>query len=419
MRRTLTKIGKVLLVAIAVLVVLHTALTLILGWRLEAKLRALKAAGQPTTLAELGGPEVPDSENAALIYERIFKELGSPQYERDAQTIPYSSPTWDFEHSPDWSAARQAVERYENVIHLAEQAAALPKCRFAVNWQAGLAAAFPHFAKLREFARFASSYAVVQSHYGNTDKATRALELGLDANRRVAGDPTLISHLVNIAGIGIVGRGIEDSLRYGTGFSEAQCRRLYDALVKIDLTAAFRRAVAGERAFFISSLQEIDPRRGYLTRPWSYAEQLAQIKYSERLLKTADLSYRELSAQGLIGKGQFPWYFPLMRIVTPVYSRVIAQRDKGIAEIRGSQILLALEAYKDRYGSYPEDLTELRSKLGWKVAEDPFSGKDFVYHRHGDGFLFYSFGMDLRDDGGRDFGKSKGQKGDIVWTVGR
>jgi hypothetical protein len=83
-----------------------------------------------------------------------------------------------------------------------------------------------------------------------------------------------------------------------------------------------------------------------------------------------------------------------------------------------------LKAYKSRYGSYPKDLGELRSKLGWEIPVDPFSGKGFIYSKKGGGFFLYSIGPNLKDDGGKVREKTKDGSApdedyDIVWDVKR
>jgi hypothetical protein len=70
-----------------------------------------------------------------------------------------------------------------------------------------------------------------------------------------------------------------------------------------------------------------------------------------------------------------------------------------IAEIAGSGIFLALHAYHDRFHVYPASLDELRSKLGWALPDDPFSGRAFIYRVMGEGFVLYSVGPDMKDDG--------------------
>jgi len=54
---------------------------------------------------------------------------------------------------------------------------------------------------------------------------------------------------------------------------------------------------------------------------------------------------------------------------------------------------------------------------GRPLPTDPFSGKPFVYRREGAGFLIYSWGPNLKDDGGK-VGKTQ-DEGDIVMRCGR
>lgn len=81
------------------------------------------------------------------------------------------------------------------------------------------------------------------------------------------------------------------------------------------------------------------------------------------------------------------------------------------------QMLLALQAYKARHGAYPASVEELKTKLGWKLPKDPFSEKDFVYKRRDKGFILYSVGPDMKDDGGQAIPGDRvrlDSKGDIV-----
>lgn len=62
---------------------------------------------------------------------------------------------------------------------------------------------------------------------------------------------------------------------------------------------------------------------------------------------------------------------------------------------------LACRVYKSRTGEYPEDLKTLVPGLLTAVPVDPFTGKPLVYRREGKGFIVYSVGSNLKDDGGR------------------
>jgi len=75
---------------------------------------------------------------------------------------------------------------------------------------------------------------------------------------------------------------------------------------------------------------------------------------------------------------------------------------------------LAILRYKKQTGEYPEQLDVL-VKEGYlkKIPKDPYSSGSLVFKRTEEGFLLYSVGPDLTDDGG-EFGRNK--KGGIrVW----
>ncbi len=76
-------------------------------------------------------------------------------------------------------------------------------------------------------------------------------------------------------------------------------------------------------------------------------------------------------------------------------------------------------------GVYPPTLDALVADQYMKESPiDPYSGKPFVYRRTGDGFLLYSWGLNLVDDGGRQGTRQNGQprawadNGDeVFWPV--
>ena len=74
-----------------------------------------------------------------------------------------------------------------------------------------------------------------------------------------------------------------------------------------------------------------------------------------------------------------------------------------------------------RTGEFPESLEQLHEVIPWELREDPFSGEDFIYRREGDGYLIYSIGPDLQDDGGAPFNYQERingiPTGDLLWRT--
>jgi hypothetical protein len=92
----------------------------------------------------------------------------------------------------------------------------------------------------------------------------------------------------------------------------------------------------------------------------------------------------------------------MLKLQTPAHERVglIAWRMKS-----GREALLAVLSvmrYEKEKGRYPASLDEL-VKAGYlkKLPMDPYSDDPLVYRKTESGFILYSFGMDLKDDGGK------------------
>lgn len=93
--------------------------------------------------------------------------------------------------------------------------------------------------------------------------------------------------------------------------------------------------------------------------------------------------------------------------------------------------VLALRAFEQERGAYPQDLQELVPGYLSRVPADPFGAGALLYRRTGKGYLLYSIGPDRQDDGGRPIDDSNrpgsdpryrhrvelSSKGDIVQGV--
>jgi hypothetical protein len=79
-------------------------------------------------------------------------------------------------------------------------------------------------------------------------------------------------------------------------------------------------------------------------------------------------------------------------------------------------IALAVEHYRLRHGGQlPQSLKDLPLDLLPAVPPDPFDGAELRYRKLEHGFVVYSVGKDLGDDGGRE----AGQRGRMIksWDV--
>ena len=196
-----------------------------------------------------------------------------------------------------------------------------------------------------------------------------------------------------------------------------QAQSIFNMLSEIKLSDGFAKAMQGERVFFMYKIKGENNVSGY---PFLNFDRALFVKYSLKLNSLSKMNYKEAAASGLFDQSKkIPRYTILMRILFPVDERASTTFYKASAQIACAQTGLALCAYKDRFGSYPQSLKELQTKLGWKLTKDPFSGQGLIYKRKGNGYIVYSVGQDLADNNGADlkFGRDNKQYGDIAWKI--
>ena len=87
-------------------------------------------------------------------------------------------------------------------------------------------------------------------------------------------------------------------------------------------------------------------------------------------------------------------------------------RDRAGTRHELASIALALAVYRAESGGYPDGLDALSPDIIDEVGFDSFSGQAYIYQPTDDGYVLYSVGMDLTDDGGNE-------DDDIVIRIGQ
>ena len=83
------------------------------------------------------------------------------------------------------------------------------------------------------------------------------------------------------------------------------------------------------------------------------------------------------------------------------YDQVYERHQRYICSAQLLVTDLALRAYQQDHGEYPENLESLSPDYLRQIPQDPFSNKPFRYHRGGSDFVLYSVGSDGEDNGGK------------------
>jgi hypothetical protein len=442
--------AKAAFVLAVVLLVVGGIASIIGGRQYEAELQKLKDKGEPYTLVGLAGPMPPDSENGAVIYQKVFKRLwpiDRPNGLREDAGKAYDKLTGNDVRptSKDWDEASRVVAKLDWLPAMIKEATARPECKFPVRWQDGFSAMLPQLAEMRQISRMITLKGIVDAHHGNAESAVQSTQLAIQSSRALETEPCLISFLVHIAQLNNMTKALR-IVANEASLNASQAKAIYVSLSDIDLRPHWILSFKGERGYGLLTFAQIRRGKlqvpellemdsdggavisdswlfaaaGWVWRPLSYFDSAAYLRFMQKQVDLAGVHYRDLKP-GLSKEllEAVPKYAILTRVLCPVYDGVAKSADRADSELALGQAAMTLIAYKDKFGSYPASLAEASSKVGWKIPEDPFAGTSLRYTRQGKGFKVYSIGANLKDDGGSPppKGKNWDEAGDIVWSM--
>lgn len=393
-------------VGIALLLMLNTYFVWSTGTRLEKRLAALRANGEPVQIADLAHEPIPPETNAETYLRRADDDLDAIQGELMAlypkSVYPEETPT---------PADREKLEKlfaaYPKFMPLLEQAVACPD----YDPQFDFTPESTRFLKLlgdyRTLGRVLRAYSALRLSQDRPDDAIAAQLLMLRLTRAWQGDwgLMLMGYLTTLACKYVAMDGVNQVLRAGP-VSRATRQTLDAELALHDDLDGLRSALKGERAFSLSRVREIPVLELWLTRGWSNDLSLTMLNLYDHHLANLSRSYAEAAAVKSIAsaKGFMPNpYLALVTLLEPPFATARQAAERNRALTRSLRVLNALQARAGAADPTP-DLLDLG--LPPQSTIDPFNGEPLHVKKLPEGWLVYSVGPDGIDDGGKLDGKA-------------
>ena len=412
-----------------------------LNREIEGQLAFLKAGGCPITLTELDASQVtvPAEENAALVLTNAFAHLvlkgtnnpDLPVFGRGR--LPARA---DALAGPATAAAEASLAENAEALRLMRLAWRLPQCRFPVDLTNGWGARLPHLPRITQLGR------VVELEAITAKEPTEAIASLTDLLRLEAilkNEPLLISLLVRIRLRGFALEAME-RLVSAQPLTDTQLNRL-EGLVsplwqpdelsrgmsgEICTTHEFYEVPGGQIVQYIDHLAgkadwspgtEVSPHDrlvgifmdalplqsgNYLTALEGhvafYRATQAALPARLTLGKMAVEPYRAESSLLL------HWNRPLAHMVLPGLYKALVRDTSSLARLRAATLSLAIERYRNAHdGRLPESLQTLVPDYLPEISADPYTGQPMHFKRNPQGYVIYSVGADLEDNGGREF----------------
>ena len=275
---------------------------------------------------------------------------------------------------------------------------------------------------------------------------------GFGLTRSLEREPILVSQLLRIACQVFTVSTLEHLINR-TDFTDEQLSELNQAVIDAQAPSALSRALVGDRCMVLAILKMPpaqmahalsimggrSPKSGadahlrtsalalhrfagltdrsttiYLDLMADYIEATRlPLDRRRRAIEAIDARRRTASGTDLV-----------LGDLMPPIARVDTINLRGIAYLHAAQAALAIQRYRLAAGKLPDTLADLVPTYLDAVPRDPFDGNDLRYTELEGGFVVYSIGNDLSDDGGKEkLPKSKvtgeSRNSDVTFIVER
>jgi hypothetical protein len=230
------------------------------------------------------------------------------------------------------------------------------------------------------------------------DAALETCILNFQIARQLESQPMLVSHQITIAFRGTAIWSANHVLRSGT-VSDSMRDALTAELARHDLTAAYRQALISERAFGLAAFNDMNfggfwPVRGL----WNSTVIYYLDVMDQQLTLASQPYYAVLQAPPqAVSKPASPWA-AVVDIVLPAIDATREATERNRAALRCLRIVIAITQIEQQGG----EVTGLDDLLLPKQQTiDPFTGQPLRMKKRSDGWVVYSVGKNLQDDGGQ------------------
>ena len=416
--------------------------------RLEARLKAMRAAGEPTTLAEVARlyPDPPKGQNAARLLNAAFEQIDKLRQENAGEDLPIVGqadlPPAGQKLPP---AMLRNIEAYLDLhaepLALLHRGAALEHCKFDLEFEDGVGMLLPHLSHVRNGARLLALEVIARTEHGKPDAAADSLVAAIRLGHALRQEPVLITALVRIAcdgiAIGQVQRWVARATPSPKALAKVQAALAAEADPKL-----LRNVFLAERCFGMDMYRNfvLDPKPGNqaelfagmggppamliraVPRAYFKMDMVHYIDLMSAHVTAARAPYpASLRAGARLGaelRNKIPRHYYVCRMVLPAIGRIFAAGQRHMAHCDSARLGLAALRYRAKHGKLPAKLDALAPDYVEALPPDPYTGKPLLLRKEKTGFVIYAVGENGTDDAG-DIERANGKQPDVGFRYHR
>jgi hypothetical protein len=369
---------------------------------------AIRAQGDPASIADLKPKPIPDDQNAAAQVAALTSELKA--FEKDHVAFLQDTDLGKaYDKSDALPTAEQAAAMRKILGKNAAMKGAIDRAAACDAWASVADFSVGHAVFLEQLLRRVQNFRSVMRYArweldvlaaeGRRDDAVRRAIDILKLSRLHESEPTLVAYLVSAAVRGTAIDGINKTLAAGPISAEVR-RALDEELARADRPGQFAAILRLERgAAMDASLTVADPVSRVLGWP-ATGHYLGAYKMLGEVIALADGPWPEFRkhTKNWGARNVDTGHGVLANLLAPAIAASVQARDRDLGLIRSLRALNALQGFEEREGRQATGLKD--AGLPGEATIDPVTSSPLLATRGERGWTVYSVGKNEKDDGG-------------------
>jgi hypothetical protein len=399
-KRTLAALFVTLGVVLALALVANVVFSWIAGVRLERRIAKLRAAGEPTSLAELAREAIRPEQNAAVVLGRIAKDLAA--IEKDLQPLYEAGLSADAPTDEQLATIKRTLSAYPQVVLTIRDAAECPhydsKPELTLEQDKFLESLLGETQLRRRVARLLDLHVTVLLTENQREEALRDGIRSFELARHFDQEPMMVGYLVSLACREIAMDSVNRVLRDGP-IGAADRAMLDRELARHDAMPALMWALRSDRAFGLDYFRTMTSGwRGVLLMWHFKTDQSQYLDVIDEQLALGAVSWFEMPREAQQLEAQAAGLRPIVSSITPALTATREATNRTRARMRCLRVLAAVLARGIEDQEAPIDLAALG--LPEEATIDPYTGQPLRIKQTPEGWIVYSVGANRIDDGG-------------------
>ncbi len=427
------KAAKIVLICLGVLLPVLVGQKLYFRAQASRLIAEIRAAGEPTNLAELDAWYVapPDDQNAALILTNVVAQLASSLALENLSEAEKKLPYIGIGHVPvlgerlsaeTLNTLEAVVARHREVLAQLEEALTRPVTRFPgpIRDAEDLFIWTRPATSLKWPLSLLHARARVEAEHGDTAAAMETITQAYLLANTLNDTPVMICKLMQRARYGYTGKSLESVLSLSS-VSPNDLQRLQELLNKLAADWDMSRALAGDRAYMLHLYRDEPSEFVRLTAELTHEEydQIAWVAKPLVLwpLRGLGLSDRDLifylkmmkrAQQAAAGTPAEQWQFlqeftnwlenddgnfgfPLSNNHLPLLGGWFLKSIQRVLDLHAARYALAVERFRHKNeGRLPDRLEDLVPEFLDEIITDPRNDEPLRLQMGGDGYSIYT-----------------------------